>query len=116
MGRSVQVQVLDDLDGSPADETLKFSIDGVAYEIDLNAANADRFRTEIARYIVAGRRAARTTPASSPRSGGRVTGRPQAGRSQNQAIREWAKSRGYDVGGRGRIPSAIIAEFHETAR
>ncbi len=35
----------DDIDGGPAQETLQFRLGTAAYEIDLNAANARRFRT-----------------------------------------------------------------------
>ena len=42
MAKRVQVVLEDDVDGSPADETVSFGLDGVSYEIDLSAANASR--------------------------------------------------------------------------
>ena len=38
----------DDLDGSVADETVTFALDGVTYEIDLNAKNAGELRDALA--------------------------------------------------------------------
>ena len=40
MAQKVQVLLVDDLDGGPAEETVSFALDGVTYEIDLNAQNA----------------------------------------------------------------------------
>ena len=42
MAQKVQVLLVDDLDGGEADETVAFSLDGVAYEIDLSTNNAAR--------------------------------------------------------------------------
>src|SRR5438477_2210126 len=44
MARTVQVQLLDDIDGSKADETLTYGLDGTNYEIDLSAAHAEKLR------------------------------------------------------------------------
>ncbi|MBX7443369.1 MULTISPECIES: Lsr2 family protein [unclassified Arthrobacter] len=46
----------DDLDGSEAAETVRFSLDGRSYEIDLNSAHARQFRASLLRYIRAGRK------------------------------------------------------------
>ena len=45
MARKVQVHLLDDIDGSQADETLKFALDGTNYEIDLSTKHADKLRS-----------------------------------------------------------------------
>jgi hypothetical protein len=39
MARRVEVQLLDDVDGSTADETLPFGLDGTTYEIDLTGVS-----------------------------------------------------------------------------
>lgn len=45
MAKKVTVTLIDDYDGkSKADETVQFSIDGVAYEIDLSTLNAGKLR------------------------------------------------------------------------
>ena len=40
MAQRVQVQLLDDITGEEAAETITFGLDGVSYEIDLSADNA----------------------------------------------------------------------------
>ena len=50
------VTLVDDVDGSEADETINFAVDGVAYEIDLNEANAARLREAFEKWIESGRR------------------------------------------------------------
>ena len=68
MARKVQITLEDDLDGGPADETLRFALDGVTYEIDLSEANAARMRATLGEFIAA----ARST--GTARSGGRSGG------------------------------------------
>jgi len=51
MAQRVVVEVTDDLDGSPADEKVRFGLDGVTYEIDLTAAHAGELRDALATYI-----------------------------------------------------------------
>ncbi|OXM69073.1 histone-like nucleoid-structuring protein Lsr2 [Amycolatopsis vastitatis] len=111
MAQRVQVQMVDDLDGSEASQTVPFSLDGVTYEIDLSEDNASALRDELARYVGAARRI-----------GGRkvrlATGQTLAGpsgsgtdRERNRQIREWAQANGYEVAERGRLSSEIIAGF-----
>ncbi len=56
MAQKITVVLEDDLDGGPASETVLFSLDGVAYEIDLNDGNAAGLRDAMAQYVGAGRR------------------------------------------------------------
>jgi len=42
--QKVTVAREDDLNGGPADETLRFGFDGTEYEIDLSAKHARAFR------------------------------------------------------------------------
>ncbi|MGW5643668.1 histone-like nucleoid-structuring protein Lsr2 [Saccharopolyspora sp. NPDC003762] len=50
------VEFVDDIDGSPAQQTTMFSLDGVVYEIDLNARHAQDLRSLLERYIAHARR------------------------------------------------------------
>ena len=45
MAQKITVTLEDDLDGGPADQTVRFGLDGAEYEIDLSARNATAFRT-----------------------------------------------------------------------
>ena len=59
MARKVEVHLLDDIDGTAADETVRFSISGTNYEIDLNAKHAEELRACLAKFILGGRRVGR---------------------------------------------------------
>ena len=105
------VQLIDDLDGGPAAETVSFALDGSAYEIDLSEKNAAALRDCLAGYVANARRSARQTV--TPRSGGR--GPARVDREQTQAIRQWARQNGHKVGEKGRIPAAVIEAYHAKA-
>lgn len=55
MAKTVVVKLTDDIDGSDADESIQFSLDGKSYEIDLNAPNAARLREAFQPFIEKGR-------------------------------------------------------------
>src|SRR6266498_268653 len=50
MATKIAVALEDDLDGSPADETVRFAIGGTEYEIDLSKKNAKTFRKGLAPF------------------------------------------------------------------
>ena len=76
MAQKIQTLLIDDLDGSAADGTVRFGLDGAEYEIDLNARHAQELRDALARYVGAARRARRHCPAAgtrrAPRTGERA--------------------------------------------
>lgn len=51
MAKRVITTLDDDLDGSEANETITFSINGAEYEIDLNDAHASQLHKAMSRYI-----------------------------------------------------------------
>jgi hypothetical protein len=99
------IQLIDDVDGSPAAETIAFALDGSSYEIDLNSANAAKLRDAMALFIGAGRRVAR------PVSGAKRQKTVNAEKGQVAAVREWAKQNGYKIGEKGRIPATVLAAY-----
>jgi hypothetical protein len=101
------VQLIDDLDGVEAQETVSFSLDGTRYEIDLSEDNANRLRESLAVYIANARRSTRYGVPASP---ARRTHR--ADREQTAAIREWARNNGHPIGDKGRIPSSVLDAYH----
>jgi hypothetical protein len=116
MAQKVTVSLVDDLDGSEAEETVEFGLDGASYQIDLSEENAERLRDALAEYVEHARRsggrkrsAGRATPA------GRAPRTATADREQNQAIREWARKQGMKVSDRGRIPSEVIDAYNAKA-
>lgn len=107
MAQKVQVVLVDDLDGGDADETVTFALDGVAYEIDLNAKNAAALREALAPWVGHARRVGGRT-----RSGGaRRGGTPRSAGGKNSEIREWARANGYTVSERGRIPAEVKSAY-----
>ncbi len=110
MAKQTTVTLVDDLDGSVADEQVEFAMDGRSYEIDLSAANSARLREALAPFISAARRTSgrRRSAAASV-----ATSRPSTDREQNQAIRDWAQQQGMKISERGRIPSNVLEAYHK---
>ncbi len=102
MAQKVNITLVDDIDGSEADETVTFGLDGATYEIDLNTKHAKALRESLAGYVGY----ARKVPSSTRRSGGRRSTASSGGTSAAE-IREWARSNGYEVPERGRIPGDV---------
>jgi hypothetical protein len=102
MVSKVITRLEDDLDGSQAAETIKFSIDGVEYEIDLSEKNAGKLRADLALYVGHARKV-----------GGRgrraSTGAPSL--IDNQSVRKWAASNGIELSKRGRIPADVVSQY-----
>lgn len=116
------MQLLDDFDGTPADETMLFSIDGIDYEIDLNEANAAEVREMFARLTSAGRRIGtvkhprgQARPhAPKPAVPAPLNGKTGAERKEELLrIRQWAATNGVAVPDRGRMPGRIVQAFNE---
>lgn len=101
------VQLIDDLDGSEATETVTFGIDGANYDIDLSGKNAAALRDALALYVASARRTTR-----SGTSGRRRRSSAGSDREQLQAIREWARRNGHNVGSKGRIPATVLEAYH----
>ncbi|MDP9416433.1 MAG: Lsr2 family protein [Actinomycetota bacterium] len=120
MAQKVQVILVDDVDGGDAEETVSFSLDGVAYEIDVSADNAARLREALAPYVgVARRIGGRSGRGSGGGSGGgRGANRGGAarggrsGESSTSDIRQWARDNGYTVPDRGRLPGSIVEAYN----
>ena len=106
MAQKVQTLFIDDLDASAAEGTVRFSLDGTDYEIDLNSDHAQALRDALARYISAARRAG--SGARRPVRSGR---KAPANAVNTTEIREWAKAQGIEVKDRGRVPAELVVKF-----
>lgn len=115
VARREVVVLEDDLEGGTADETVKFALDGVQYEIDLTAKNAARLRESFSDFIAHGRRVGRGGVVVGGRAAARARGSAAADRDQNKAIRAWAKRKGRNISDRGRIPQEIVDEYNADA-
>jgi hypothetical protein len=96
MAQQVNIVLVDDLDGSAAEETVSFALDGKEYEIDLSSKNAQKLRDALAPYVGHARRA------SSRRRGARGTNGPSPA-----DIRAWARDNGFTVPDRGRVSTEV---------
>jgi hypothetical protein len=106
VAQKIQTLVIDDLDGSAAEGTVRFGLDGTEYEIDLNDEHARELRDALARYAGAARRA--SGAARRPARAGR---RAPAGGLTTTGVREWAKAQGIEVKDRGRVPAELVVKF-----
>lgn len=111
MARAFIESIADDLDGTPItndDEGrgLRFTLDRMAYEIDLTHEHIDELETALHPFIAVARKHRVTQPR--PR-------RPRRDKNQLDAIRRWAREAGYEVSDRGRIPQTVedaYSKFH----
>jgi hypothetical protein len=108
MATKIVTEFIDDLDGTTADRTVSFRIDGTDYEIDLSARNAAALRDLLTPYMTAGRKVTGRSRRENPvRRAGRVPSHPSS-------IRDWADRNGYSTSSRGRLPAEIL-DAHELA-
>jgi hypothetical protein len=106
VAQKIQTLFIDDIDGSAAEGTVRFGLDGTEYEIDLNAEHARHLRDAMAAYVRAGRRVG--GGARRPVRAGR---RGPASEPNTTEVREWAKAQGIEVKDRGRIPAELVVKF-----
>jgi hypothetical protein len=104
VARKEVVELTDDLDQSPASQTVHFALEGVEYEIDLSEKNAKRFNAAIQPYVEKSRRVGGRKRAAGRR--GSATGGVDP-----KVIRHWANEQGIEISSRGRIPGEIVDRY-----
>lgn len=102
MATRTVTELLDDMTGQPADETVSFGLDGVEYEIDMTKKNAAALRKALAPYQDVARRIGGRKQSSMKRVSTGV---------DNRAVRAWAASNGIELSERGRIPGTVIEQY-----
>lgn len=110
MAKREVVTIVDDLTGKQlaegAAERVRFSLDGVSYELDTSVREAQRLKKALAQFVNSGRRTA------SPRSSSRSAPK---GRNETVvspvAVRAWAAANGIEVNARGRIARSVVEQF-----
>ena len=90
MAQKIQTVFVDDLDGSEAEGTVRFGLDGSEYEIDLNADHAQALREALAPYVSAARRAG----GGATRRPARAARRAPATGLNTTEVRAWGKAQG----------------------
>jgi hypothetical protein len=108
------VELVDDIDGSEAEETVLFGLDGAAYEIDLTGEHAAALRDSLAPYVGAARKAG-AAGSSGRRGGQRGSGgggsASSSDRQRTAQIRAWAREQGMEVNDRGGIPNQVVQAY-----
>src|SRR3954451_16278554 len=98
------VRLVDDLDDTIIQngdgQTVRFGLNGTAYEIDLTNEHADELREALGRYVEAARKTGSDRLARA-----RSSGRSRSSRSDISpaAVRQWAWANGIEVSARGRV-------------
>lgn len=110
MAQRMHIILEDDIDGSKASHTIQFSVDGTAYEIDLNDSNEVKFREAMAQWIGH----ARKLPAGAAPTAKRSKRSRQTVGTPDTVVRAWAQSNGIEVSERGRV-SRQVREAYEAA-
>jgi nucleoid-associated protein Lsr2 len=104
MAQKIQTLFIDDIDGGEAEGTVRFGLDGSEYEIDLNAKHTGELRNALASYVTHARKVGGATRRT-------VRGRRGSDSVDTAKVREWAKTEGYEIKDRGRVPADIVAKY-----
>lgn len=106
MATNNTVVLVDDLNGEPADTTIRFGQDSRQYGLDLTDEDAQDLRELFNRYIAAARKV------SGGRRGSTVGPLKAAFTAVDPAaVRAWAKGNGVEVSPRGRIKAAVLEAY-----
>jgi hypothetical protein len=106
MAQLVVVNLMDDLDGGIAEETLRFSYRGSDYEIDLSKKNATAFDKAMERFVATARKTKGATPRGTRKASGSGLSRDELAE-----VRAWATKNKIKVSPRGRIAADVIARY-----
>ena len=110
MAKKQITQLIDDLDETVIEDgagaSIRFSIEGRSYDIDLSEQNAQKLRDVLAPFVEAAR----------PVSATAVTDRSRAKRGVDKrtdlaSVRQWAYDNGYTVSARGRVPADVLEAY-----
>ncbi len=123
MARKLVEVFTDDVDGSEADHTIRFALDGVDYEIDLSTANSNRMRADLERWIAAARIVRRDPKARGPLVAvprqrdvwldPKTPAQQEEEAAFRRKVREWAREAGLRVADHGAVSQRILALYHD---
>lgn len=124
MAQQTVVNLIDDLDGTKASETISFAFNGNGYEIDLNSGNAKKLEKALKPFIECARvtqKARSRRVSANGHSAGHIpaaAGRKPAARKRvgeygvdNTAVRAWAEENDINCPAKGRVPRAVVEAY-----
>jgi hypothetical protein len=100
-----EIPPADPAKGGEATESIRFSLDGMSYEVELSEEEAGGLRRALDRYIRCARRL--EYPDRCP-----LDWQDKAGWTESRLIREWARDAGVTICERGAIPKAVVSAYH----
>ena len=118
MAQTTTVKLIDDLDGTNADETVVFALDGKTYELDLSKRNAAALRKVLQPYLDVARSGNGTKrgPARRSKAPARSTARKttlfsQLTGDEKDQFRAWA-----EMPTTRRIPEALVQQWLDAGK
>jgi hypothetical protein len=105
LAQKIQTLFVDDIDGSEAEGTVRFGLDGANYEIDLSVVHSEELHKALAPCIAHARKTSATRHAA--------RGRRIASAISTHMVREWAKEQGIEIKDRGRVPADIVEKYRQ---
>jgi hypothetical protein len=111
MATRVETHLICDLDDLEGKATVMLHFEGSDYEVDLCEDHLDAYNEAMTPFIGSARRIARRAPATKVRSSATYT----PPRADLASVREWARSNGFTINDRGRIPGEVIRAYDERA-
>jgi hypothetical protein len=111
--------VSDDMTGEEGAEAVTFALDGIAYQIDLIAANHSKLTAALAPFISCARRIGKYGASPFPTTVATVRGAKgvtvhKEGRNDPAyvgRVKAWAAENGHHVASRGRVPKTVIEAY-----
>ena len=94
-------------------ETISLGLNGISYEIDLSPADATALRARLAPWVEHAHPVSRPTPRRTTprRTTPRRTRRSAVRAHPATTIRHWARTHGYPVSDRGRLPTTVVQAY-----
>lgn len=102
MAQRIITELIDDIDGSEATETVRFGLENHTFEIDLSGVNAQNLRDSLQPYLTNARRVSGKGPRTSTSANKAV---------DSKAVRSWAQANGVAVNPRGRIKEDVVRQY-----
>jgi Lsr2 len=121
MAKEVIVTLICDITGEKAEETVEFTLDGVAYEIDLTEEQATKLRGPVlGRFITAARKIGAPprktkTPSVAQQRRAATAQAKQADKARRDIIRNWAREK-LGRANRGPLPPEIIDAWEKAGK
>lgn len=123
MAKEVITRLIDDITKEPVEdgsgESIRFSVGGQEYEIDLSAKNAKKFHETMKFYTdhAAEVEPAPSAPPGAPRArraaSAAATRSTKMDKEQLAAMRTWLRANGHEVSDRGRIAQSLQDIYNE---